>query len=67
MAEIINLRMARKARARSDNQAQAQASRARHGRSKHERQAAEAEIARIARTVEGARREPECEREEDEG
>ncbi len=57
MAEIINLRMARKAKARSENKAQADANRAQHGRSKNERKATEAAIARIDRTVEGARRE----------
>lgn len=57
MAEIVNLRMARKAKARSDSKARADANRAQHGRSKSERKATEAEIARIDRTVEGARRE----------
>ena len=57
MAEIINLRMARKARARDADKHQADASRARHGRTKAERGAAEAEAARLTRTVEGARRE----------
>lgn len=59
MAEIVNLRMARKARDRAADAAQAQASRARHGRTKAERLATQAEIARIDRTVEGARRERE--------
>lgn len=57
MAEIINLRMARKAKARSADKAQAETNRAQHGRSKHERKATQAEIARIDRTVEGAKRE----------
>jgi hypothetical protein len=58
MAEIINLRMARKARQRAADAAEAQASRARHGRTRGERLATEAETARLDRTVDGARREP---------
>lgn len=57
MAEIVNLRMARKARARNEDKARADANRAQHGRTKAERKATQAEIARIDRTVEGARRE----------
>lgn len=57
MAEIINLRMARKAKARAAGKVQADANRARHGRTKAEREATEAEIARLNRTVDGARRE----------
>lgn len=57
MGEIINLRMARKAKARAADKAEAQANRARHGRTKAERQATEAEIVRFTRTIEGARRE----------
>ncbi len=62
MAEIINLRMARKARARDADKHQADESRARHGRTKAERGAAEAEAVRLTRTVEGAKRQrPEAE------
>lgn len=57
MAEIVNLRMARKAKARAETKAQADANRAQHGRSKNERKATEAEIDRIDRTVDGAKRE----------
>lgn len=57
MGEIINLRMARKAKARAADKAEAQANRAKHGRSKAERQATEAEIIRFTRTIEGAKRE----------
>lgn len=57
MAEIINLRMARKAKARDADKAEAAANRAQHGRTKAERQATEAEITRITRTLDGARRE----------
>lgn len=56
MAEIINLRMARKAKARDDAQHQAQASRARHGRTKSERSLAQADQARLDRVVDGAKR-----------
>ncbi len=56
MAEIINLRLARKARTRTADKAQAQANRARHGLTKGERLAAEAETARIERIVDGAKR-----------
>lgn len=45
MAEIVNLRMARKHRARTDKERQAEQNRALHGRSKaqreHDRQTAE--------------------------
>lgn len=59
MAEIINLRQARKARARVARDVEAAANRAAHGRPKAERRLAEAEAARAARRVEGHRREPE--------
>jgi hypothetical protein len=59
MAEIINLRMARKARARAVDKAQADANRAAHGRTRGERKATEAEITRLHRTVDGAKRERE--------
>ncbi|MFS0848435.1 DUF4169 family protein [Novosphingobium panipatense] len=55
MAEIINLRMARKVRERAANRAEADANRARHGRSKGERERLEAERARSERTLDGAR------------
>lgn len=58
MAEIINLRMARKARDRDEKERAAAANRAAHGRSLAERRQAEAERERLARTVESARREP---------
>lgn len=59
MAEIINLRMARKAKARAEGKTQAQVNRTMHGRTKAERQATEAETARLTRTVDGAKRERE--------
>ncbi|HUD30243.1 MAG TPA: DUF4169 family protein [Novosphingobium sp.] len=57
MAEIVNLRMARKAKARAAERQDADAARARHGRTKGEKRATQAEIARIDRAVEGAKRE----------
>jgi hypothetical protein len=59
MAEIVNLRQARKAKKRAEQATQAATNRARHGASKAERRQAEDEAARLARTVDGARREPD--------
>ena len=59
MAEIINLRRARKAKARSDKDKAAAENRALHGRTKTERRAADAETTRTERTLDGARREPD--------
>ena len=56
MAEIVNLRMARKARERAAREAEAQANRARHGRNKAEREVQSLDAARAARNLEGARR-----------
>jgi Domain of unknown function (DUF4169) len=57
MAEIINLRRARKAATRKDKEAQAAANRLAHGRTRAEREATQAETARAARLLDGARRE----------
>ena len=59
MAEIVNLRLARKARERAAREAEAQANRARHGRSKAEREVQSRDAARDARKLDGARREKE--------
>ncbi|MBB4099866.1 DUF4169 family protein [Sphingomonas kyeonggiensis] len=56
MAEIINLNRARKAKARVDKSARAEENRARFGRNKAEKQAEAAEKARIARTLDDAKR-----------
>lgn len=56
MADIINLRMARKAAARTKAQDKAAQARARHGQTKAEKQAATQTANRLARTVDGARR-----------
>ena len=58
MAEIINLRRARKARGRADKAAQAQANRAAHGRTKADRLLAQAQAAKSASILDGARRDP---------
>ncbi len=57
MAEIVNLRAARKARGRAESQAKAAANRAQFGRTKAEKQAERDETARRERLLDGARRE----------
>lgn len=57
MAEIINLRMARKAAKRLGEQAQAAANRARHGQSAAERATQKQTAERLTRQVDGARME----------
>lgn len=59
MAEIVNLRMVRKARARSEAGQAAAESRARHGRTRAEKARDHVEGERLARTVDGAKREPD--------
>ena len=56
MAEIVNLRLARKARARAAKEADAAANRVAFGRSKAERNAAKTDAARAARLLDGAKR-----------
>ena len=58
MSEVINLRLARKARARTQAQQQAEENRARHGQTKAARQLASAETTRATRVLDLARREP---------
>jgi hypothetical protein len=55
MAEIINLRRARKQRARQDAETQAQQNRVSFGRNKAERRLTEAERDKAARALEGHR------------
>lgn len=55
MAEIINLRWARKQRARQDADEQAQQNRIAFGRTKAERQLTKAERDKAARTLDGHR------------
>lgn len=56
MAEIVNLRQARKAKKRAADTAQADANRALHGASKAERRVTRDEAERVARILDGARR-----------
>lgn len=57
MAEVINLRMARKARQRADTVRQAEANRALHGETRAQRKLRLAEAERAERNLDGARRE----------
>jgi hypothetical protein len=57
MAEVVNLRAARKARARTAKETQAAANRAAFGRTRAQRAAEEAEQARLAAVMDGAKRE----------
>jgi hypothetical protein len=59
MAEIINLRTARKGRARADKEAAASANRRQFGQTKDEKRVAREEQARIDRTLDGAKRDPD--------
>ena len=56
MAEIVNLRLARKAKARAAKEANAAANRAAFGRSKADKSAAGIEVARAIRLLDGAKR-----------
>lgn len=58
MAEIVNLRMARKARDRREREAEAAANRTLHGRTRGERRQDEDERQRLNRVVESARLTP---------
>ena len=59
MAEIVNLRLARKARARAAATTEAAANRARFGRSKGEKLIEADEARRAAKLLDQAKREPE--------
>ena len=58
MAEIINLRQARKARARTEKEAAAAANRARFGRTKAEKQAEDAKRELTQKQLDSHKREP---------
>lgn len=58
MAEIVNLRMARKARARTVAEQKAAENRAKFGRTKAEKAVQRTEAEREARRLDGVRREP---------
>jgi hypothetical protein len=57
MGEVVNLRLARKARARADKAKAAEANRALHGESKAIKAARRAEAERTTRLLDGAKRE----------
>ena len=57
MGEIINLRQARKVKARAEKERVAAANRAKFGRTKAERDAGRLEEARLDRRLDGSRRE----------
>jgi hypothetical protein len=59
MAEIVNLRLARKARDRADKQAQASANRAKFGQSKANRQSQQRDAERATILLDGAKRDPD--------
>jgi hypothetical protein len=59
MAEIINLRMARKARNRAQATQQANENRAKFGRTKSQKAAERVESERAVRVIEGLRRDPD--------
>lgn len=56
MTKVVSLRLARKAKARSDAEAKAAANRALHGRTKAQKQAERAEREKLARMLDGIRR-----------
>jgi len=57
MAEVVNLRLARKAKARANSAQQAAENRALHGQTKSAKQTKAREAARAARLLDGAKRE----------
>ncbi|ACI50071.1 conserved hypothetical protein [Gluconacetobacter diazotrophicus PA1 5] len=59
MAEIVNLRQARKRKARADKARDAAENRALHGRTLSERARRKQEAERAARTLDGARLDPD--------
>ena len=59
MAEIVNLRLARKARDRAKAEQQTTENRAKFGRTKAQKQRDKAEAERLRREVDGARLESE--------
>jgi hypothetical protein len=61
MGEVVNLRMARKRKAREDASRLAEQNRITHGRTKQERELTEAERALAAKKLEAHKRETETE------
>jgi hypothetical protein len=58
MADIVNLRMARKHKARADREQAAEQNRALHGRSKAERERDRQQAERAEKFIDGHRRSP---------
>ena len=58
MAEVINLRQARKAKMRSDNARSANEQRARHGQTKAEKRSLALDGARLSQALDNAKRDP---------
>jgi hypothetical protein len=56
MAEIVNLRLARKAKQRGEAESRAAANRSKHGETKGEKLRRQQAAERLARTIDGARR-----------
>ncbi len=65
MGEIINLKRARKDKARAGKEADAQANRVQHGRTKHEKKQTKAENDVANRKLDGHERKPESTRRDD--
>lgn len=57
MGDVVNLRLARKARNRAADERRAEANRAKHGRSKSDKRFAEMAKQKYDAVIEGARRE----------
>jgi hypothetical protein len=67
VAEVINLRRARKAKVRADAAAQASVNRAAFGRTRAQKQAEQTDADRLARTIDGARLEDQADARPDRG
>ena len=59
MVEIVNLRLARKAKLRAGKQEQAAANRAKFGQSRNEKAVRRMDATRAASLLDGAKREPD--------
>ena len=60
MSKVVNLRQARKAKARSKHRAEGDQNAALHGETKAQRQRRETNEERAVRTLDGAKRDPKC-------
>jgi hypothetical protein len=58
MSEVVNFNKARKARLRAESKSQAAENRVRFGRTKGEKAATEAEVVKLDRALDQAKREP---------